>query len=176
MRQPHRVGLSGVREEVAGLVCPPAGARPPSPRHSPYWEHRSPRRSCSRGRCGRPAWPGHRSGCPAEPATKRSGTPVTTGQLPRHESSQQHPRNSIWEPPAPCSNRHPVGSAAAGCPVWGLGEQGRGNRDSLEQGMVGLEEGYKGSRAQGGSLAQDPAPLGCGALWGQSQAGEGTER
>lgn len=64
----------------APLPSPACGAT--SPCSVSYLVHRSPRRSCSHVRCGRPAWPVRRSGCPAEPETKGTGMLLTMATCP----------------------------------------------------------------------------------------------
>lgn len=68
-----------------------------------YWVRRSPRRSCSRARCGRPAWPARRPGCPAEPAKNPQSPSVQASPLP-----------------APCTPPAMPHHAPAGWPAWGL--------------------------------------------------------
>lgn len=83
-----------------------------------YLVHRSPHRSCSHVRCGRPAWPVHRSGCPAEPETQRAGTLFTPGQLPHHVSSHHHPTSPS------VSRQRPAPAATLQALLRGIREQG----------------------------------------------------
>lgn len=176
-RQPHGVRLSGVREEVAGMesLSPPWVSSPTSqflPTVS-YLVRRSPHRSCSHVRCGRPAWPAHRSGCPAEPETKCTGTPFTQGQPPCHVSSHHQPKSLSGSCQHLASAGTPQALLQEWCPARGL--RGRGLEGTSipsplcvrGAGDGGLEGGAKRqSCPRRERTAEDPALAGCRELRG----------
>lgn len=125
-----RVDLSGVREEVAGLGSPRHGCAAPLPvSRSLLGASQSTQKLFPRAvRTACMAWAS--LWLPSRACNKAPGNPGHHGPAAPTRVLSAAPQEPVREPPAPCCRGHPVGSAAGGCPVWGLGEQGRGNRES----------------------------------------------
>ena len=133
-------------------------------------------------RCGRPVWPVHRSGCPAEPETKCRGTSFTPGPLPCLVSSHRHPKNLLWS----CQHLLQQALLPAGCParaLRGQGPQGTSRCSRLCAG--GAEDGRpeRGAKRQScprkERTVQDPAPAGSRELCGaraRPGRGQGAQR